>query len=57
MKVTSILIQPPSLAAQLEGKSNTAISEKIKETTAEIKTTKTEIDINTDSQSLIDLLV
>ena len=62
MKVSS-LIQPPSLASQLEGKANEAIIRRVEEANQkvlqEVKSIKNETDEpeNVRAQHLIDLLV
>ena len=62
MKVSS-LIQPPSLASQLEGKANEAIIRRVEEANQkvlqEVKSIKNETDVpeNVRVQHLIDLLV
>lgn len=58
MKV-NISVQPPSLRAQLEGKSGEALAKKIKETNEKIQAVKKENVLAAevpDTQSLIDLL-
>lgn len=62
MKVSS-LIQPPSLASQLEGKANEAIIRRVEETNQkvlqELKSIENEANVpeNVRVQHLIDLLV
>lgn len=62
MKVSS-LIQPPSLASQLEGKANEAIIRRVEETNQKVlqepKSIENEANVpeNVRAQHLIDLLV
>ena len=53
MEVTSVLVQPPSLVAQIEGKANKAIAEKTKEVIQEVEEKSDE----QKAQEAIDLLV
>lgn len=56
MKVTNILIQPPSLVAQIEGKSNKAIQEKTKEMTQDIPKEEV-VNEEQEVQKKIDFLI
>lgn len=58
MKISSVIVQPPSLVAQLEGKVNKAFNLKVKELNQkalENKENAKNDDIN-KTQNLIDLL-
>lgn len=57
MKVTNVLIQPPSLVAQIEDKSNKAIQEKAKEMTQEIKEVSEEKVDEQDVQKKVNFLI
>jgi hypothetical protein len=56
MKVTNTLIQPPSLVAQIEGKSNKAIQEKTKEMTQDIPKEEV-VNEEQEVQKKIDFLI
>lgn len=57
MKVPNVIIKPPSLVSQLEGKSNKALIQKIEETNQKILEEKKGSNDIDKSQHLIDLLV
>lgn len=57
MKVPNVIIKPPSLVSQLEGKSNKALIQKIEETNQKILEKKKDSNDTDKSQHLIDLLV
>ena len=57
MKVPNVIIKPPSLVSQLEGKSNKALIQKIEENNQKILEEKKDSNDTDKSQHLIDLLV
>lgn len=56
MKVTSVVVQPPSVVAQIEGKANKALTEKCKEMLQKQQEEAKQTD-EQKAESAIDLLV
>lgn len=63
MKVTTVLIQPPSLVSQLEGRNIEALTKRVKESSQKVQIEKSnndnenQLNVDDESQHLIDLMV